>query len=153
MATTMDRTVLTIESTRRGVRSLFDSGKEGINKWRRDRNLASLERDLAKIIETANSHSAKGTPKGAAVYFTLRDRANTKINAFCNKWHVDRSIIEAEAPNLKELDALCLADKAANPAIKMMAMFLGGVLSLVVLGMASGVFTWGHNLIVNHLPH
>lgn len=153
MATAMDRTVLTIESTRRGVRSLFDSGKDGINKWRRDRNLASLERDLAKIIETANSHSAKGTPKGAPVYFALRDRANKKINAFCTKWGVDRTIIDAEAPNLKELDALCRADKKANPAVRMMAMFLGGILSLLLIGMASGVVTWGHSLVINHLPH
>jgi hypothetical protein len=120
-----------------------------IRSWRRSRDQDALESSLAKIIETANGHQAKGTPKGSPVYFALCEKADTRIAAFCRKWAVDRSVIEAEAPNLKELSALCIPDTETPAAIKLLACFLGGILCLVLIGAASGLIHVGHNLIMH----
>ena len=148
-----DGAVLAIESQRLKVLSLMDSGKERLGRWRRDRDQRTLERDLAKIITTANGHAAKNVPKGALVYIALRDTANGKINDFCQKWEIDRLRIDAVAPALKDLDDLCAPDKAVNPGIKLIGILFGLGFSLVLIGMASGLITFGHQLIVNHLPH
>lgn len=120
-----------------------------IRSWRRSRDQDTLENSLAKIIETANGHQAKGTPRGSPVYFALCEKADTRIDAFCRKWAVDRSVIEAEAPNLKELYALCIPDKETPAAIKLLAGFLALVLCLVLIGAASGLIHTGHNLIMH----
>jgi len=120
-----------------------------VRSWRRSRDQDALESSLARIIETANGHQAKGTPKGSPVYFALCEKADTRIDAFCRKWAVDRSVIEAEAPNLKELSALCIPDKETPAAIKLLAGFLGGILCLVLIGAASGLIHAGHNLIMH----
>jgi hypothetical protein len=120
-----------------------------VGSWRRSRDQDALEGSLAKIIETANGHQAKGTPKGSPVYFALCEKADSQIDAFCSKWAVNRSVIEAEAPNLKELQTLCIPDKEAPAAIKLLACFLGGILCLVLIGAASGLIHAGHNLIMH----
>jgi hypothetical protein len=121
--------------------------------WNFKRAQGKLEHDLARIIDTANAHHAKGQAKGSAVFFSLRDKANDKINAFCTKWKVERNVIEDQAPALKELDALCVADKAIPPTLKLLGMVLGGILSLVLLGMASGAIHAGHNWAFHLLSH
>jgi hypothetical protein len=120
-----------------------------VRSWRRSRDQDALESSLAKIIETANGHQAKGAPKGSPVYLALCEKANTRIDAFCRKWAVDRSVIEAEAPNLKELYALCIPDKETPAAIKLLACFLAGILCLVLIGAASGLIHAGHDLIMH----
>jgi hypothetical protein len=120
-----------------------------VRSWRRSRDQDALESSLAKIIETANGHQAKGTPKGSPVYFALCEKADSQIDAFCSKWAVNRSVIEAEAPNLKELQTLCIPDKETPAAIKLLACFLGGILCLVLIGAASGLIHVGHNLIMH----
>jgi len=120
-----------------------------VKTWRRNRAQESLEAFLAKVIETANGHQTKGTPKGSPVYFALCEKADTRIDAFCRKWNVDRSVIEAEAPNLKELQTLCIPDKETPVAIKLLAGLLGGALCLVLVGAASGLIHAGHNLIMH----
>jgi hypothetical protein len=120
-----------------------------IRSWRRSRDQDALESSLAKIIETANGHQAKGTPRGSPVYFALCEKADVRIDAFCRKWTVDRSVIEAEAPNLKELEALCIPDKETPTAIKLLACFLGGILCLVLIGAAFGLIHAGHDLIMH----
>jgi len=122
-----------------------------LGSWRRSRDQDALERSLARIIETANGHQAKGIPKGSMVYFALRDKADSKIDAFCRKWRVDRSVIEAEAPSLKDLHALCIADKQTPAAVKALACLLGGILTMLLIGAASGIIHAGHNGVLHLL--
>jgi hypothetical protein len=120
-----------------------------VHTWRRSRDQEALESALAKIIETANGHQAKGTPKGSPVYFALCEKADFRIEAFCRKWAIDRSVIEAEAPNLKELQSLCIPDKEMPVAIKLLAGLLGGIFCLLLIGAASGLVHAGHDLIMH----
>jgi hypothetical protein len=124
-----------------------------IRSWRFNHEQAALEQGLAGIIETANSHRAKGLPKGSPAYIALRDKAASKIENFCQRWNVDRSLVEAEAPALKDLYALSVPDKGNPAALKLLAGFLGGILSLVLIGAASGLVTAAHNWVVLVLSH
>ena len=56
-----------------GLRSLGTRGISTVNLWRRHQDQNALERSLARIIETANGHRAKGLPKGSPAYIVLRD--------------------------------------------------------------------------------
>ena len=51
-----------------GLRSLGTRGISTVNLWRRHQDQNALERSLARIIETANGHRAKGLPKGSPAY-------------------------------------------------------------------------------------
>lgn len=121
--------------------------------WRFKRDLASLERELARIIDVANGHSAKGQAKGSAVYFTLRDKAYSKIDVFCTKWTVDKEGIVSQMPALKDLDALTVAPAHMSPGVKLIAGFLGTVAALIMIGLASGVIQAGHNWAFHLLSH
>ena len=108
----------------------------------------SLERALARIIETANGHRAKGLPKGSPAYFVLRDKADAKIQVFARKWGVDIATIKAQAPALADLDSLCVPDKQIPAGLKLLAALLGTILSLVLLGAASGLVHAGHDWVM-----
>ena len=118
------------------------------NTWRKSMDQNSLERALAQIIETANGHRAKGLPKGSPAYFVLRDKAHAKIRAFARKWDVDIATIEAQAPALADLDKLCIPDKQVPTGLKLLAALLGTILSLVLLGAASGLVHAGHDWVM-----
>jgi hypothetical protein len=135
------------------LRSWQGTGMSTFNAWRQHRDQESLEKALARIIETANGHRAKGLPKGSPAYFALRDKATAKINTFCKKWNVDPTVIEAEAPALREMYALTIPDKQAPAGIKMFAAFLGGILSLILIGEASGLVNAGHNWVMHLFAH
>jgi hypothetical protein len=146
-----DRSERTIAGFTSMMKGSSDAIKARVGLWRRGRDQDSLERALARIIETANGHQAKGVLKGSLVYFALRDRADARIDAFCQKWNVDRSIIEAEAPSLNDLRMLCTPEKKTPFAIKAMACFLGGILSMLLIGTASGIIHASHNGVLHLL--
>ena len=118
------------------------------NTWRKSMDQNSLERALAQIIETANGHRAKGLPKGSPAYFVLRDKADAKVQAFARKWDVEIATIEAQAPALADLDKLCIPDKQVPAGLKLLAALLGTILSLVLLGGASGLVHAGHDWVM-----
>ena len=118
------------------------------NTWRKSMDQNSLERALAQIIETANGHRAKGLPKGSPAYFVLRDKADAKVQAFARKWDVEIATIEAQAPALADLDKLCIPDKQVPAGLKLLAALLGTILSLVLLGAASGLVHAGHDWVM-----
>ena len=130
------------------LRSLGARGISTFNTWRKRMGQNSLERALAQIIETANGHRAKGLPKGSPAYFVLRDKADAKIQAFARKWDVDIATIEAQAPALADLNSLCIPDKQVPAGLKLLAALLGAVLSLVLLGAASGLVHAGHDWVM-----
>src|ERR1035438_405243 len=80
----------------------------GFKAWQLKRDQTALESGLARIIDTANSHKAKGKVDGSAVYLALRDKASTKIGDFCTKHNLDRLAIEAQIPALADLQARCV---------------------------------------------
>ena len=124
-----------------------------IHNWRFKQAQRSLEHDLASIIETANSHRAKGLSNGSPAYVALREKAASMIESFCQRWNVNRSLVESEAPALKDLYALSESNKGNPAAFKLLACFLGGILSLVLIGAASGLVTAAHDWVVHALSH
>jgi hypothetical protein len=131
-----------------GLRSLGARSINTFNTWRKSVDQNSLERALAQIIETANGHRAKGLPKGSPAYFVLRDKADAKMRAFARKWDVDIATIKAQAPALADLDKLCVADKQIPAGLKLLAALIGAILSLVLLGAASGLVHAGHDWVM-----
>jgi hypothetical protein len=131
-----------------GLRSLGARSISTFNTWRKRMDQNSLERALAQIIETANGHRAKGLPKGSPAYFVLRDKATAKVEVFARKWDVDIATIEAQAPALADLDTLCIPDKQVPAGLKLLAALLGTILSLVLLGAASGLVHAGHDWVM-----
>ena len=130
------------------LRSLGARGISTFNTWRKSMDQNSLERALAQIIETANGHRAKGLPKGSPAYFVLRDKADAKIQAFARKWDVDIATIEAQAPALADLNSLCIPDKQVPAGLKLLAILIGAIVSLVLLGAASGLVHAGHDWVM-----
>jgi hypothetical protein len=61
------------------------------------------------------------------------------------KWS---SIIKAQAPALADLDNLCVPEKQIPTGLKLLAALLGTILSLVLLGAASGLVHAGHDWVM-----
>jgi hypothetical protein len=131
-----------------GLRSLGTRGISAVNLWRRHQDQGALEKALARIIETANGHRAKGLPNGAPAYVVLRDKADTRIQVFAMKWGVDIAIIKAQAPALADLDSLCVPDTQIPTGLKLLVGLLGMIVSLVLLGAASGLVHAGHDWVM-----
>jgi hypothetical protein len=123
-------------------------GISTVNLWRRHQDQNALERSLARIIETANGHRAKGLPKGSPAYIVLRETADAKIQVFSTKWSVDVAAVKAQAPALADLDNLCVPEKQIPAGLKLLAALLGTILSLVLLGAASGLVHVGHDWVI-----
>jgi hypothetical protein len=131
------------------LRALGTRSVSKLNTWRKRMDQNSLERALAQIIETANGHRAKGLPNGSPAYCVLRDTADAKIHDFATKWGVDIAIIKAQAPALADLDNLCVPDKQIPAGLKLLVGLLGTILSLMLLGAASGLIHAGHNWVMH----
>jgi hypothetical protein len=131
-----------------GLRSLGIRGISTVNLWRRRQDQNALERSLARIIETANGHRAKGLPKGSPAYRVLAETADAKIQGFSSKWSVDVATIEAQAPALADLHDLCVPDRQIPAGLKLLVGLLGTILSLVLLGVASGLVLAGHDWVI-----
>ena len=61
---------------------------------------------------------------------------------------MDITTIEAQAPALADLDSLCVPDKQIPAGLKLLAALLGTILSLVLLGVASGLVHAGHDWVM-----
>jgi hypothetical protein len=131
-----------------GFRKMGTRSVSKFNTWRKRLDQNSLERALAQIIETANGHRAKGLPKGSPAYCVLRDTADAKIHAFASKWSVDIAIIEAQAPALADLNSFCVPDKQIPAGLKLLVGLFGTILSLLLLGTASGLIHAGHDWVI-----
>ena len=131
-----------------GLRSLGTRSISTVNLWRRHQDQNALERSLARIIETANGHRAKGLSKGSPAYIVLRETADAKIQVFSSKWSVDVAAVKAQAPALADLDSLCVPDKQIPASLKLLAALLGMIVSLVLLGAASGLVHAGHDWVM-----
>ena len=131
-----------------GLHSLGIRGISTVNLLRKRHDLDALERSLARIIETANGHRAKGLPKGSPAYRVLAETADAKIQGFTSKWSVDVATIEAQAPALADLHDLCVPDRQIPAGLKLLVGLLGTILSLVLLGVASGLVLAGHDWVI-----
>jgi disulfide bond formation protein DsbB len=61
---------------------------------------------------------------------------------------VSIAIIKAQAPALADLDSLCVPDKQIPAGLKLLAALTGAILSLVLLGAASGLVHAGHEWVM-----
>jgi hypothetical protein len=135
------------------LKKLGGQAADGFKAMQLKRDQAALESALARIIETVNSHKAKGKPDGSAVYLELRDTAFAKVEQFCAKHNVDRLSIEAQIPALSDLNARCIAKKKTPLGVQLIAALLGGIVTLLLIGMASGLVSAGHNWVMHLLSH
>ena len=133
---------------------LGGKGASAIKAWQLSRSRDRLESELARIIETANSHKAKGrTPNGSLVYVALRDKALQKISAFCEQWNYDPAEIETQVPALQDLIALSVAKGKTPAGLQLIGALLGGCLLMILIGVASGLVNAGHNWVMHLVPH
>lgn len=116
--------------------------------WRKHQDQNGLEKALARIIETANGHRSKGLPKGSSAYVVLCDQADAEIQGFAKKWNVNVASIEAQAPALADLRGLCIPDKQMSACLKLVLGLLGVIVSLLLIGAASGLVHAGHNIVM-----
>jgi hypothetical protein len=121
--------------------------------WRQNNAKESLEAELAKIIETANGHKAKGKAAGNPVFAELEKKAFERIDKYCTKYGVTRAEVEAQAPALAELHALTISARPMSPGLKILGTLIGGGLFLTIIGMASGVISASHSWMVHILTH
>jgi hypothetical protein len=131
------------------ARSLGRKGIGKLNHWRRQQDQSALEKSLARIIEVANGHKAKGLAKGSPAYVVLRDQANARILTFASKWKIDVAVIEAQAPALAELRSMCIPDRQTPAGIKLLVALVGAIFSLVLVGAASGLIHAGHDWVMH----
>jgi hypothetical protein len=115
-----------------------------------------LENDLSSIIRTVSSHKRNKVPKGAPQYQSLWHTAASKVQNFCDDYHVDRGEIEAQIPALKELADLAMAPEPKKPMIKFTAGFISGVGLVILLGFLSSAIQWFFTLgwhLAQHMLH
>jgi len=133
----------------------WDRGRERIIGWIKDRELTwakrRLEQQLARIIETANGHQAKGLPSGSPVYAALSQHANLKIDDFCAQHGVERLAIEQEVPVLRELEALTQAPSLVARLANGMGILIVGFIGAIVLGCAGGLVATAYHWVVRLL--
>ncbi len=133
----------------------WDRGRDRVVSWVKDRELAwaksTLEQRLARIIETANGHQAKGLPSGSPAYAALYEHANTRIDDFCARHGVERFAVEQEVPVLRELEALTHAPSAAARLAKGLGIFIAGVITAIGVGCAGGLIATGYHWVMRLL--
>jgi len=140
-----------IDSLLNKVRSCGRNSICAFSLWRKRQAQGALEKALAQIIEVANGHRVKGLPKGSPAYVVLRDMADCEIQAFGKKWDVDVAFIEAQAPALADLRALCIPDRLMPAGLKLLLGLLGVIISLLLIGAASGLVHAGHDRVIHLL--
>jgi hypothetical protein len=112
-----------------------------------------LENELSSIIRTAAGHKRNKVTRGAPQYQALWEVADTKVQKFCDEFHCDRSLIEAQVPALKELESLAQTPEPPKRAIKTVVGILFGTVSVVTLGFLTGIFHWLFTLGYSLAPH
>jgi hypothetical protein len=135
--------------------TIWGRGCDRVVGWIKDVELsrakAALEQQLARIIETANGHQAKGLPSGSPVYMALSEQATLTIDDFCARHGVERLTIEQEVPALRDLEALTHAPSLVARLTKGLGILFAGIIGALVIGCASGLVTTGYHWIVRLL--
>jgi hypothetical protein len=133
----------------------WDRGRDRVVGWIKDLELtrakSALEQRLARIIETANGHQAKGLPSGSPAYAALYRQANVTIDDFCARHGVEHLTIEQEVPALCDLEALTHAPSPVARLTNGLGILIAGILGALVVGCASGLVTTGYHWIVRLL--
>ena len=106
---------------------------------------------MARIIETANAHEAKGLPHGSPAYVALQEHANRKIGDFCARHGVERLAIEQEVPVLRDLEALTQTPSLITRVAKGLGILLAGIIGAMAIGCAGGLVATGYHWIVRLL--
>jgi hypothetical protein len=124
-----------------------------LEELRRNRDKTRLEQRLARIIETASGHRAKGLPAGAPAYVELLDRASRAIEAYCHEHHLPRPEIEHEVPALRDLERLTRRSSPAVRVVKAVGVLLVGAIGAMAVGSFSALVAVGFHWVVRALLH
>ena len=130
-----------------GLRSLGTSGIGKVNIWRRHRSECA---GAVAGSDHRNSQrpSCQGITQGSASILRPARYGRCEDSGLRQKWGVDITTIEAQAPALADLHDLCVPDKQIPAGLKLLAGLLGTILSLVLLGAASGLVHAGHDWVI-----
>src|ERR1017187_10060347 len=71
--------------------------------WRYDSDRKKLKRTLARIIQISQDHEANVVKNGSPIFQALYDKASSHCDTYCQKWNVDRKLLEVELPALRVL--------------------------------------------------
>lgn len=135
--------------------SIFDRAVDAIGSrvtgWRFNRAKFKLERELARIVDTANGHRTKKLPPGSPAYVELYQQATKKIDEFCAHHEVPRLTIEREVPVLRDLEQLTHPPSAAAGAARAIGILVAVIVGAILLGGASGLVSTGYHWVVSLL--
>jgi hypothetical protein len=157
---TLRKVALLIQAAVTSARSMvppavWARGRDRVQGWIKDRQLTrakrALEQQLARIVETASGHQAKGLPSGSPAYVALHRHATLKIDDFCAKHGVERLAVEQEVPVLRDLEALTHAESPVMRLRKGLGLFIAGFLGALTIGAAGGLVTTGYHWVVRLL--
>ena len=132
--------------------TIWDRGRDRVVGWVRDqartRAKRTLEDQLARIIETANGHTAQGPPPGSPVYLARQEHAQREIGDFCAKHGVERLVIEQEVPVLRDLEAMTQTPSLITQMAKGLGILFAGIIGAVAIGCAGGLVATGYHWIM-----
>ena len=122
--------------------------------WRYDSDRKKLKRTLARIIQICQDHEANGVKNGSPIFQTLYDKASSHCDTYCQKWNVDRKLLEVELPALR---VLRLAGYPAPNVVQKQSnvVLIVGILAVLTLPWLIGAWTglfgsgqhWIHKLV------
>lgn len=132
--------------------TIWDRGRDRVVGWVQAQALTrakrALEDQLARIIETANAHEAKGLPHGSPTYRALQEHADRKIGDYCTRHGVDRLAIEQEVPVLRDLEALAQTPSLITRVAKGLGILLAGIIGAMAIGCAGGLVATGYHWVM-----
>ena len=113
--------------------------------WHRN----ALKRTLARIICICQDHEANGVKVGDPIFQTLHAKAVSLCDEYCQKWNLDRNLLETELPSLRVLRLAAHPESASAKQKAPLAIF--GFIAVVALpffiGAWAGLFTVGRHWI------
>jgi hypothetical protein len=126
----------------------------GVLPLKRILSRRDFEGQMAKLVNSALGHESENLPRGSEEYVRLAKMAEDAITKYCSDWSVDRRNLEAQIPAIRKLNSLATPAPSAVPKATP-GVILGAIVVVAVglfsLGAASGLFSAGFHIVVNHL--
>ena len=116
--------------------------------WHRN----ALKRALARLICICQDHEANGVKAGDPIFQTLHAKAVSLCDEYCQKWNLDRNLLETELPSLRVLRLAAHPESATATHKAPLAIigFIAVVALPLIIGAWIGLFGVGQTW-VRHL--
>ena len=109
-----------------------------------------LVRVVAQYCSMARDHEANGTPAGAHAYQLLCSAADQAVDAYGEKWAIDRKTLDAQLPSLNNLRKLAYPQTQGKAGLAVFGLVLAVVLPLLA-GAWCGLFPVAYGWVFRHL--